>query len=184
MEYSIHCVEEHSGDVLGQVALARGVPHPFPPVMDIPAPSRLHLKKTHPNNTPLVTLWAGFIGGRGRAVDPLHIPACGGHNPYSVIIFHVCFGRVGQRFYISVYTYYPSDLSLLVCDTSLVGGYQLCTSIFRGHGLPWQYRQYVPPKSCYPPTRLHGVTNQNTPSLNSHHTQELKIMLYAIVFAV
>jgi hypothetical protein len=72
MEYSIHWIEEHSGDVLGQVALARGVPHPFPPVMDIPAPSRLHLKKTHPNSTPLVTLRAGFMGRRTSTVDPLH----------------------------------------------------------------------------------------------------------------
>jgi hypothetical protein len=81
-------VYEHSGDVLGRVALARGVPHPFPLVMDIPAPSRLHLKKTHPNNTPLVTLWAGFMAARTRVVDLLHATARGDHNPYCVIKFH------------------------------------------------------------------------------------------------
>jgi hypothetical protein len=134
MEYSTLWVEEHSGDVLGRLALARGVPHPFPPVTDIPAPSRLHLKKTHLNRTPLVKLWAGCMGGRSWAVDLLHTSACVDHNPYFVIIFHpkYKFPSCGTAFsHFAIYC--PSDMSLVVCDTSLVGGHQRCGETYCLH---------------------------------------------------
>jgi len=76
-----HLVEESRGGVLDRLALARGVPHPLPPAADIPAPSRLHLKKTHPNNTPLGALWVGCVAGITRAVDLLHPEARVYRNP-------------------------------------------------------------------------------------------------------
>jgi hypothetical protein len=43
-----------------------------------------------------------------------------------------------------------------------VCGYQHFGEIYCYHLLPWRYRQYIPPKRWYQPTRLHGVITQKT----------------------
>jgi hypothetical protein len=188
--------QEHSGHVLGWLALARGVPHPFPPVMDIPAPSWLHLRKTHPNSTPLVTLWTGYMAG---GHELLIVPCASTWRPHATFCVPfptrppppkcICFDHVEQRFHISVNIILQTGLFRFL---TLV--LQVDISTVEGHTASmWSSGSWVGPENVGSMILRSIVINlqdytvsltRRPPTLSNYHSEDHKIILCIIVLAV